>query len=72
MSVQKRESLFGSAASNPEWKTRLQREIEATDRQIDQLVYDLYGLTENVCPLSAQAADRPMLTDKFNGYTQSL
>ena len=27
-------------------KTRLQREIEATDRQIDQLVYELYGLTE--------------------------
>jgi len=23
-----------------------QREIEATDRQIDQLVYELYGLTE--------------------------
>ena len=27
-------------------KLRLQREIEATDRQIDQLVYELYGLTE--------------------------
>jgi hypothetical protein len=27
-------------------KTRLQREIEATDRQIDQPVYELYGLTE--------------------------
>jgi len=25
---------------------RLQREIDATDRQIDQLVYELYGLTE--------------------------
>ncbi len=24
----------------------LMREIEATDRQIDQLVYELYGLTE--------------------------
>jgi hypothetical protein len=40
------ESLFGSAANNPERKTRLQREIEATDHQIDQLVYELYGLTE--------------------------
>jgi len=40
-----RESLFGSAANNPEQKTRLQREIEATDHQIDQLVYELYGLT---------------------------
>lgn len=27
-------------------KTLLQREIDATDRQIDRLVYDLYGLTE--------------------------
>jgi hypothetical protein len=33
-------------ANNPEQKTRLQREIEATDHQIDQLVYELYGLTE--------------------------
>ena len=24
-------------------RTRLQREIKATDRQIDQLVYELYG-----------------------------
>ncbi|GEM_PF-4250928 len=35
-------SLFGSAANNPEQETRLQREIEATDREIDQLVYELY------------------------------
>jgi predicted type IV restriction endonuclease len=27
-------------------KTVLQRQIEATDKQIDQLVYELYGLTE--------------------------
>jgi len=26
-------------------KTALQRQIDATDRQIDQLVYELYGLT---------------------------
>lgn len=32
--------------NNLEHKTRVQREIEATDRQIDQLVYELYGLTE--------------------------
>ena len=32
--------------TNPNDKSRLQREIEATDRQIDQLVYELYGLTE--------------------------
>lgn len=35
-----------AAAKNPNDKTRLQREIEATDPQIDQLVYELYGLTE--------------------------
>jgi len=27
-------------------KTVLQRQIEATDRQIDRLVYELYDLTE--------------------------
>jgi type I restriction-modification system DNA methylase subunit len=32
--------------STPQEKESLQREIEATDRQIDQLVYELYGLTE--------------------------
>lgn len=28
-------------------KTSLQRQIEFTDRQIDQLVYELYGLSED-------------------------
>jgi hypothetical protein len=27
-------------------KTALQRQIQATDKQIDQLVYELYGLTD--------------------------
>jgi hypothetical protein len=27
-------------------KTVIQRQIDATDKQIDQLVYELYGLTE--------------------------
>ena len=30
----------------PQEKTALQRQIEAADKQIDQLVYQLYGLTE--------------------------
>jgi len=30
--------------TTPSRKTRLQREIEVTDRQIDQLVYELCGL----------------------------
>jgi hypothetical protein len=34
-------------AQVPHLKTTLQRQIEATDRQIDRLVYTLYGLTED-------------------------
>ena len=30
----------------PTPKPMLQRQIDATDRQIDRLVYELYGLTE--------------------------
>ena len=33
-------------AKTPQEKTALERQIEATDKQIDQLVYQLYGLTE--------------------------
>ena len=32
--------------SVPHVKTALQRQIAATDREIDRLVYELYGLTE--------------------------
>jgi hypothetical protein len=35
-----------SQAKAPSEKGRLQRQIDATDREIDRLVYDLYGLTE--------------------------
>ncbi len=35
-----------AVAKTPDDKTRLQRHIDAADRQIDQLVYELYGLTE--------------------------
>ncbi len=45
---------MGSAANNPEQKSRLQREIEATDRQIDQLVYELCGLMEDRSELTAK------------------
>lgn len=34
-------------ARTPHEQTALQRQIEATDRQIDVLVYELYGLTED-------------------------
>jgi hypothetical protein len=33
-------------AAVPHLKTTLQRQIDATDREIDRLVYELYGLTE--------------------------
>jgi len=35
-----------SLASVPHDQTRLERQIKATDREIDRLVYDLYDLTE--------------------------
>jgi hypothetical protein len=34
------------AAKTPDAQARSQRQIGATDRQIDRLVYELYGLTE--------------------------
>ncbi len=37
------EVRWGSAF--PDEKERLERQIQATDRQIDNLVYELYGLT---------------------------
>ena len=36
---------LAKARTNQE-QTLLQRQIEATDKQIDKLVYELYGLTE--------------------------
>jgi len=33
-------------AKTPHEQESLQRQIAATDRQIDRLVYELYGLTE--------------------------
>jgi hypothetical protein len=36
-----------SAAKTPPEKTSLERQIAATDAQIDRLVYDLYGLTDD-------------------------
>ena len=35
-----------AAAKVPDEKTRIQRQINATDKQIDSLVYELYGLTD--------------------------
>jgi hypothetical protein len=35
-----------ASAHNPQEADRLAREVESTDREIDRLVYELYGLTE--------------------------
>lgn len=36
-----------AAANTPHDRTNLQRQIDATDMQIDALVYELYGLTDD-------------------------
>ena len=36
-------------------KFAIQRQIDATDKQIDQLVYELYGLTEEAIRLVEEA-----------------
>lgn len=37
-------------------KTTLQRQIAATDHQLDQLVYDIYGLTAEEIKIVEQGA----------------
>lgn len=37
---------IGGATKVPSDKTRIQRQIDTTDKQIDKLVYKLYGLSE--------------------------
>ena len=45
-----------AAAAIPADKQLYQRQVEATDRQIDALVYELYGLTEEEIEIVAGAA----------------
>ena len=47
-----------AAAKSPHGKTVLQRQIDATDRQIDQLVYELYGLTDQEIAIVEEAERR--------------
>ena len=46
------------AAKTPTDKTAIQRQIDATDRQIDQLVYELYSLTDDEIRI-VEEATRP-------------
>jgi hypothetical protein len=44
--VERMLSLHKQSPRTPQEKEMLHREIESTDQTIDQLVYQLYGLTE--------------------------
>jgi hypothetical protein len=51
-----------AAARGGEQQTLIQRQINATDRQIDQLVYELYGLTDAeiaIVEQTSEAATQP-------------
>ena len=39
-------------------KAAIQRQIDATDRQIEQLVYELYALTDNEIAIVEEATER--------------
>lgn len=43
------------APATPQEQEQLRREIEATDCQIDQLVYQLYGLTDEEIKIVEQS-----------------
>ncbi len=45
-------------AKAPDDKTKLQRQIDATDHEIDRLVYNLYGLTEEEIAIVEGDGDR--------------
>jgi hypothetical protein len=44
-----------AAAKTPDDRTRLMRQIDATDRLIDHLVYELYGLTKEEVEMVEEA-----------------
>jgi predicted nucleic acid-binding protein len=52
-------------AAAPADKERLQRQIDATDQEIDRLVYDLYGLTEDEIKIveAASVASSPKVKE---------
>lgn len=59
-------------ANTPDEKDRLKRQIDVTDREIDQLVYDLYGLTEEEIKIVGKAAEgrpRTLSLEKDEHYS---
>jgi len=53
-------------ARTPHEREAVQRQIALTDRQIDELVYELYGLTKDEIRVVEGAADgsRPMAVSR--------
>ena len=47
-----------AAAKTGHDKTAIQRQIDATDRQIHRLVYELYGLTEDEIKIVEEATGK--------------
>ncbi len=47
-----------AAGGTPPNNTAIQRQIDATDRQIDQLVYELYGLTDDEIRIVEDVTDQ--------------
>lgn len=45
------------SANTSHQKTLLQRQIDATDREIDRLVYELYGLTDDEIAIVEEATE---------------
>ena len=52
-----------AAAKTPQEKTVLERQIAATDAEIDRLVYELYGLTEDEIKIVEGESKNPVGDD---------
>ena len=46
-------------AKSPPARTPIERQMDAADREIDRLVFELYELTEEETQIVAGEADRP-------------
>jgi hypothetical protein len=62
-----------AAAAYPHDKTRLQRQIDVTDQEIDRLVYDLYGLSEEEIRIveAASTASTPKVDENDDHNPES-
>src|SRR6476469_2718095 len=55
-----------AAEQLPQRREQIQREIDATDRQIDQLVYQLYGLTPDEIKIVEEATAKERHTNPLS------